>query len=154
VRDARAKELAGTLVIVDGDPAAFEIGAWSAAKKSLAVHLGGGDLRAAALYDNAKGFADEAAANAWKAAAANPRVQLLVRVPAKWPAKARGAAALGVEVVGWRVYTPCTGAIVLASPNSAAVAADKAACKVAKPAANVRPAPAAPSTGAPIDELK
>ena len=81
VRDARASELAGKLLLVDGDADAFSVGKYDRGKKSVALALhacircagiavdgrtwlvtGAGGSAPAALYDNARGFADEASA--------------------------------------------------------------------------------------------
>jgi len=142
VRQATLDAHAGALVLVDGEPEAFEIGAWSAAKKSLPLRLAacvrckpvdvdGKKLRvapakAAALYDAAKQFPDEPAAVAWAKLAKAHRVELLVKLPDKrWPA---AGGTLTVDVVGYRVIAACDGSILAASPPSQPVAPDKKAC--------------------------
>jgi hypothetical protein len=153
VRDARAAELAGQTLIVDGDADAFTVGKWDRAKKSVALSLRacircgglevegrtwpvtgtgpkleGGKLVTAALYDNARGFSDEASAKDWVATVEHPKVELVVKVPAHPLWQVEGKQGIGLEVVGYRVYKPCDGAIVLSSPASGPAPADKAAC--------------------------
>lgn len=149
VRDSRATELTGATLIVDADPAAFVVGGWSAQKKSVALTLkscirctgveidgkkyvvmGAGDSK---LYDNAKQFRDEAAATAFSKALANPRVELIVKVPAK--PKAAGKPTVTLDIIGYRVISPCDGSVVIASPKSGPAEADKKQCPaVPKPA--------------------
>jgi hypothetical protein len=158
VRDARAAELAGATLIVDADKDAFTVGAWSAQKKSLpltlascirctgvevdgktffvfaakegnaAPKLAGGKLQTGLLYDNAKQFADEAAAKAFATSLGNARVQLIVKVPAKPRIAVDGKSAIALDLVGYRVVSPCDGSVVLASPASGPVEADKKQC--------------------------
>jgi hypothetical protein len=170
VRDVRAAELAGATLYIDGELDAFDVGGWDAAKKSAPFSLSGcircagvdvdgktyylvatgapptwdgGKLRAAKIHDNAKTFADEAAAKAWAKTVANVRVQLLVKIPAKPKWQVQDKAGLAFDIVGYRVYTPCDGAIVAASPTSAAAPADKKQCAaVTVPAAE--PVPTGP----------
>jgi hypothetical protein len=149
VRDTRAAELAGATLLVDADKDAFDVGAWSAQKKSVALTLsacircagvdvdgktysvrGAGDAK---LYDNAKQFPDEAAAKAFTKAVANARVQLLVKVPAKPKAVVGGKPAIQLDVLGYRVFVPCDGSVVIASPKSATLDADKKQCAVIAP---------------------
>jgi len=144
VRQATLDAHAGALVLVDGEPDAFEIGAWNAAKKSLPLRLAacvrckpvdvdGKKLRVApaktaALYDNAKQFPDEPAAVAWAKLAKAHRVELLVKLPDKrWPL---AGGTLTVDVVGYRVIAVCDGSILAASPPSQPVTPDKKACAV------------------------
>jgi hypothetical protein len=92
VRDARAAELAGATLLVEGDKKAFA--------KTVA----------------------------------NARVQLLVKVPAKPKTQAGGKPAIALDVVGYRVIVPCDGSVVLASPASGPVDADKKQCAAPEPA--------------------
>ncbi len=144
VRDARAAELAGKLLVVDGDADAFSVGKYDRTKKSVVVSLracircagiavdgrtwlvnGSGT---APLYDNARGFADEASAKDWVAAVAHVKVELVVRIPAHPVSQAEGKQGVMLDIVGYRVFQPCDGAIVVSSPSSGAAPADKAAC--------------------------
>jgi hypothetical protein len=151
VRDARVAELSGATLLVDADRAALDVGAWSSQKKSVPLKLSscirctGVEVEgktyavvatkdgnpAAALYDNARQFPDEATAKAYVTSMANARVQLLVKVPAKPKTVVDGKPALALDVVGYRVFTPCDGSIVLASPQSGPAQADKKQCNAA-----------------------
>jgi hypothetical protein len=147
VRDARAAELAGATLLVEGDKKAFEVGAWSAQKKSVPITLAScvrcagvevdGKTYAVVatkdgkLHDNGKQFADEAAAKAFAKSVANARVQLLVKVPAKPKTTAGGKPAIALDIIGYRVVAPCDGSVVLASPASGPVEADKKQCAAA-----------------------
>jgi hypothetical protein len=143
VRDTRAAELAGATLLVDADKDAFDVGAWSAQKKSVALTLkscirctgvevdgktyvvvGSGDAK---LYDNAKQFADEAAAKAFTTAVANARVQLIVKVPAK-PKLAGAKPTVSLDIIGYRVISPCDGSVVIANPKSGPAEPDKKQC--------------------------
>lgn len=155
-RDKKAKQLIGASLLIDGDNDALQIGKWNAAKKSVSVSLmacvrcgnveldgkpwfvtgsgtpklDGNRLRAATLYDNAKSFADEAAAAAWTKAMANARFQLVVKVPDanRRSVSVGGRSGLAVDVIAWRVVNPCDGAIVISSVPSKPVEPDRQAC--------------------------
>jgi hypothetical protein len=156
VRDARAASLTGTTLRVEAEPSALAVAAWSQATKSVAVKLSsciacagitvegrtwfvtGGP---AALHDNAQQFPDEAAANRWISAAKHPRVELLVKVPDQRRWVVSGKDGVQLEIVGYRVVTPCTGDVLLARPAASKLAPDPRACPaVAKPATAVPPA--------------
>ncbi|MEO8701182.1 MAG: hypothetical protein ABI867_14120 [Kofleriaceae bacterium] len=157
VRDHKLKELAGATLLVDGDPAAFELGPWNAAKRSIAVtfaacvrcaaievegkpwHIVGttaaarlenGKLRAARLHDTARTFADEATAKQWTRGIRNVRVQLLVKLPAKPRTQVAGKDALQLEITAWRVMNPCDGSAVIAGGGVAggSMEPDQKAC--------------------------
>jgi len=172
VRDTRAAELAGATLLVDGDGDAFDVGAFDAKRKSLAlsltscircsgVELDGktwfiagagapptwgrdGKMKTQPLFDNSRAFSDESAAKAWQKAISNTRVQLLVKVPAKptWTIDGRNGVTL--DIVGYRVISPCDGTVVLATPPSAAAEADPLACRAVA---------AQPAQGASVDQL-
>src|SRR4029079_15652506 len=80
------------------------------------------------LYDNARRFADEATAKAYATSMASARVQLLVKIPAKPKTLVDRKPHLALDVVGYRVFTPCDGTIVFASPQSGPATADKKQC--------------------------
>jgi hypothetical protein len=153
IRDARAQVLTATPLLVDAEPGALELGAWNGATKSVAIKLSsciactgavidgrtwyvtgapprvvGGKLETAALFDNARPFADAAAATTWIAAFNDARVQLLVKVPEKRRWHVSGKDGLQLEILGYRVYSPCTGAVLLANPTASGVQPDKRAC--------------------------
>jgi hypothetical protein len=155
VRDVRAAELTKATLLIDADSDAFDVGAFSAAKKSVPVVLSscircggvdldgktwyvvgagtapafdGGKLKPPKLYDNARAFADEATAQAWAKAVSNVRVQMIVKIPAKPKWQVDGKNGLALEILGYRVYSACDGSIVGASPTSGPAEADKKQC--------------------------
>jgi hypothetical protein len=164
VRDRRVAELSGVTLLVEGDRAAVEVGAWSAQKKSVpltvasciqcsgievdgktwylvgtnptAPRLVRGKLVTALLHDNAQPIADEAAARAFAQRIQQARVQMLVKVPARPQIAIEGKPALALDIVGHRVISPCDGSIVQASHKSGPVEADRKQCApVTRPAA-------------------
>lgn len=169
VRDKRAKELVGALLLVDGDTSALELTKWSPQKRSLGITVSscircagvevegkkwlligagaaarfeGPRLRTHVLHDSTQMFKDDAAATAWTKSLEHARVQYVIKVPEKPKWSAAGKDGLAFEVVAFRVVAPCDGAIVAANPPSQPVAPDrdmKAACGGA-PVAN-DPAP-------------
>jgi hypothetical protein len=153
IRDKRAKALAGEILFVDAEPEAFAVGTWNAAKKSVSVtvtsciackglpidgktwyvtgsapHVEGGKVRAAAVYDNARQFPDEAAANAWIKSLENIRVQMLLEIPDKRRWQVSGKDGLLLDVIGYRVVAPCDGSVIVASPTSRPVPAERKGC--------------------------
>jgi hypothetical protein len=165
VRDARAAEITATTLLVDADADAFDTGSWSAAKKSLALtltecircagvevdgktwyltatatpHFDAGKLRTGMLHDNGLGFADEAAAKAWIGKVTGAKVQLLVKVPTKPRWSVDGKDGLAFDVIGYRVYVPCDGSIVLSKPSSAGtLSPDPKQCAATEPT-NAKP---------------
>jgi hypothetical protein len=142
VRDGRAAALRGKTLAIDGDPAAFVVGAWSEKTKTSRITLqpcirctpvdvaGVAWFLAAtgvapradtgpALHDGTRALPDETAAARWKAISF--RVEWLVELgaatqPRRW------------NVVGWRVIAACDGSIVIASPPSQPVAGDPKRC--------------------------
>jgi len=170
VRDTRVAQLAGATLLLDADKDAFDVGAWSAQKKSVAVTLSAcircsgveidgktyfvvtdkdltspkfdsGKFKTAPLADTAKQFPDEAAAKAYARSVSNARVQLLVKVPAKPITTIDGKPVVALDLVGYRVYAPCDGAVVVASPKSGPVEADKKQCAAVAPIAEVKEPP-------------
>lgn len=149
-RDASAKALAGRTLLLQLEPGTFEVGPWDGNKKSTPLTLRGcldcngvivdgkrwlvtaarpGKVAAGktggVLHQTARTFRDDAAAVAW-ATTVVPRLvaQALVRLPAGRPT----GGTLALELVGYRVYDPCDGLIVLAEPSAATVAKDPKAC--------------------------
>jgi hypothetical protein len=160
VRDRKARTLMGATLWIEGDSDALEIGKWSAAKKSVGVTLSacvrctgiaidgsswfvmgagnprleGSKLRAPVLYDNARQFPDEAAAQGWTKAMANARFQLLVKVPTDVTKRrfvTGGKDGLALEILAWRVVNPCDGSIVISSVPSGSAEPDKTKCTTA-----------------------
>lgn len=153
VRDARAKLELGAALLVDADPETFEVGAFSAAKKSLTLQLtsclrcagfsiegkpfhvtgaaarvDGGKVRTPLLYDNARQVPDEAAAKAYAESVKGARVQMVIKIADRKRWQVGGKDGLLVDVLAWRVVVPCTGAVLIANPPSGAVEADRKAC--------------------------
>ncbi len=153
LRDRSARELGGQTLLVDADNSALDLGAWDPARKSVAVALsscircegiasegktwfitGGapkleaGKLRGPPLYDTARQFATAETAAAWRKAVQHHKVELVVKVPAKPRWTFNGKDGIQLDVVGYRVLTPCNGTVVLANPPSQNAAPDKAAC--------------------------
>ncbi|HUS27731.1 MAG TPA: hypothetical protein VMZ53_04465 [Kofleriaceae bacterium] len=176
LRDAKAAELANATLLVDADKDAFSVGAWNAQKKSVPLALDAcirckgidvagktwfvvgtkdgiaapawksAKLVTGSLHDNARPFGDDASAKTWAKTATASNVQLLVKVGAKPKQSIENKNVLALEVLGYRVFSPCDGSVVAASPKSSAVElekADKQACA---------PAPATP-TGEAIESL-
>lgn len=173
VRDTRAAQLAGATLLVDGDADAFDVGAFDAKKKSVALSLsscircsgveidgktwylaGAGapptfagkdaKMKTQPLFDNARTFSDESAAKAWTKAIGNTKVQLLVKVPAKPAWTADGRSGLTLDIVGFRVVSPCDGTVVIANPPSGPAQPDKLACRAVA---------AEPAAGPAVDQL-
>lgn len=143
LRDTRQAQLANATVLVDGDKDAFTIGAWNPKTKSVplvvtgCVACGGVDLDGKKwfignakdkLHDNARTAADENAAKAFTKLATGARVQLIVKLAAKPKLVVDGKNVLGIEVVGYRVFNPCDGAIIVANPPSGKAEPNKKAC--------------------------
>ncbi|MEO6774667.1 MAG: hypothetical protein ABI467_16955 [Kofleriaceae bacterium] len=173
VRDARAKELAGGTWIVEADADSFDVGPWNAQKQSLALsldacvrctgveidgktwfvtgvvpgaspHFEAGRLRPGALLDNGRAFAARADAERWSRAVAKVRVEFVVKLAARPRWTESGNNGIALDVVAYRVYTPCDGAIIASSPPSSPVAADPAACPQGEPPPSVAEAEAGP----------
>ncbi|MBA3453886.1 MAG: hypothetical protein H0T42_12395 [Deltaproteobacteria bacterium] len=83
---------------------------------------------AALLYDNARQFADEAAAKAYGDSVKGSRVQMVIKIADRKRWQLAGKDGLLVDVLAWRVIVPCTGAVLIASPASGAVEPDRKAC--------------------------
>jgi hypothetical protein len=157
VREARAAAIAGQTFVVEGEPEAFTTGAWDAAKKSVAVKLAGcvrcggvavdgktwyvagpgprvegGKLHASYVTDTARVFPDEAAAKTWLHSIEKVRVQWIVKVADK-PRAVGGKELIPVDIVGYRVFVACNGAIVAASPTSNAAEPDRKSCTSGPP---------------------
>jgi hypothetical protein len=159
VRDARQKELSNGTWLVVSDADAFDVGTWNPTKKSLPITLDAcircagveldgktwyvtgvtatpprfesGKLRTGMLHDNARVFADEATASMWGRAVAKVKVEMVVKLAAKSRWSEGGKNGIALEVVAYRVFTPCDGTVILASPPSSPVEPNKKACTAA-----------------------
>ena len=87
-------------------------------------------VRGAVIDESARTFKDNAAAKAWRTQIVpRLRTELLIKVPTSSGAWTRdGKRGLNVEVVGFRVFDPCNGDIVAASPASGPAEKDRKAC--------------------------
>lgn len=153
LRDRTAAAHAGQTLLVPADGFALDLGAWDSARKSVPVTLTscircegvsvegktwfitggapkveGGKVRGAPLYDTARQFATPETAAAWLKAVKNHKVELVVKVPAKPRWSAGGKEGIQLDVLAYRVTTPCNGTVVLANPPSQNAAPDQAAC--------------------------
>lgn len=158
LRDTRAGQLANATVLVDADRESFVLGAWSPQKKSAPITLSScikcsgvqvdgqtwfvvgskegnaaprfeaGKLKVGMLHENARTFPDEASAKKFAAGATNAKVQLLVKVPPKAKWTDAGKQGLALDVIGYRVYSPCDGSVVVSSPKATGGEIDKKAC--------------------------
>jgi hypothetical protein len=95
------------------------------------ARLDGGKLRGGTLYDNAKPFADEAAAAAWLKTLVGARFELLVKAGKRSQIGGTGASmdAIAVDIVAWRIVNICDGSIVLSSVPSSGGDPDKVVCR-------------------------
>jgi hypothetical protein len=171
VRDARGKELAAGTWLVVADADAFDVGAWNPTKKFLPVSLdacircagvevdgktwmvtGGTGKRGTKLHDSGRAFADEATATLWSHAVAKVKVEMVVKAARRIAGENR----ISVDVVAYRVFTPCDGTVILSSPPSSPVEPDKKQCAPAKEQVSVAEAEAGPQieqlTASVIDE--
>ncbi len=158
LRDTRAAELKSATLLIDADQSAFTVGVWSAAKKSAPLVLTScircagievegkswfvagtreanqpprfqaGKQVAAILNESARQFSDAAAAKKYGEAVSAAKVQFVVRIPANpmWTDSSRQGFAF--DVVAYRVYSPCDGSVVVASPKASAGEIDRKAC--------------------------
>ena len=158
IKAARTKQVLGNTYLVEGDAKAFSVGAWDDKKKSVPLTLigcvscvsaldidgerryvvgdkgaptiGGGSVAGAEVHVTSKSFKSEAAAKKWIAGVVpRLRTQFLVKVPAKGkPWKKGEVSGYNVEIVGFRVYDPCDGDVVCASPASDGGVVEKKQC--------------------------
>lgn len=153
-RDARAAEVRGKSFVVDGDGTAFAMGAFKADTKSAPITLRGciacaepiGGLylvsskaapsfegataEAAAVHESARTFKDEAASKRWATRLPQLRTQFVVKIAAAaggmW--ERDGKKGLALDILAFRVFDPCDGGIVCASPPSGKGPADSKTC--------------------------
>ncbi len=175
-RDARAATLRDATLVIDGDAAAFSIGPWKADTKSVAVTLRGciacvapvgglyvvsskaapsfksGTAEAALVHETARAFKDEAAAKRWSARVQHMRTQFVVKISAAnggmWDRD--GKKGLAMDVLAFRVYDPCDGGIICASPPSGKAPTDSRACGEAVVEGEPKPAVDEPKDDGPV----
>lgn len=164
-RDGRLAEVKGATLVVDGDAAAFSIGEYKADTRAVAVTLRGciacvapvgglylvsskaapsfrdGTAEAAIVHETSRTFKDEAQARRWAARLPSMRAQFVVKLTVagggRW--ERDGKHGLAFDVLGFRVYDPCDGGIVCASPASGKAPADAKTCGEAVVEGEVKP---------------
>ena len=156
VRDARLARLRGQTFLVAADKEALALGAWDPATEQVTVALRGcvacsfaieaGGAKAfmasassAPIAQVPRPFSGASVAERWRAEVLpRLRTQLLFRIPeVKTRATGDGLAQLlAIDVVGYRVVDPCSGAVIAASPESQRVAAEPAICGKGEVVAN------------------
>ncbi|MEZ4401830.1 MAG: hypothetical protein R3B06_17510 [Kofleriaceae bacterium] len=153
VRDQRAAALRAGTWLVDAEAGAFSIGEWDPDAKAALIQLAGcvactkpvgglylvsnktapswnGDVAiAATIHQAVRAFPTKLAADKWRAVAADAHAQFVIRLlPAGGMFERDGHRGLAVEILGYRVYQRCDGAIVCASPAAQPVAVDASTC--------------------------
>jgi len=158
IRKARLSQIAASTYLVEGDAAALAVGVYDAAKQGLpitvnsclacaesidldgakrfvvgangAVAAEGLVVKGPQAHSGLRKFKTADAAAKWiEHAVPRLRTQFVVRVPAKVASWTKGKfAGFKVDVVGFRVYDPCNGKIVAASPKARSLRADKRYC--------------------------
>lgn len=186
VRDHRLAALRGGTWLVDAEPGAFTISPWDPDAKAMLLNLTGcvacakpvggvyvvsakappswtGDVATAVgVHQAARSFPNQGAADRWRAQAATARGQFVIKLAAAKGEQAGvvtgedGHRVLAVDILGFRVWQPCDGAIVCASPQAGAMPAEPAAC--GQIVEEVAPDPAAQTAALPAtlspDDLK
>lgn len=157
VRDARAAQIKQQTFVVEAEPSALYVGAWDAAKKSIALTVRGcvacapidvagkkvfivsnkaapvdvgSAMQAAVIHETARVFDDEKGAEAWRGAAVpRLRIELVFALPAGNPAWTRGdKSGLAVNVLAFRVVDPCDGGVVCSSGGASKIDPEKKTC--------------------------
>jgi hypothetical protein len=162
VRIARGGAAAGGTYVAAGDGLSFHVGEWDAQKGGLPltvygciacektvdiggagrylvtkgdVKVEGGAVRGPVIHRAVRKFKSEADAKKWKETVVpRLRTQFVFKVPARpteWTAE--GARGYAVDMVGFRVWDPCDGAMICSNPPSENEKADAAACKGGQP---------------------
>jgi hypothetical protein len=158
IKAARRAQVEGNTYLVNGDAKAFQVGEYDKKKKSVELKLlacvacvtaldvdgnrhyvvgnkgkanvSGGSVAGPQVHVTSKAFKTAALANKWKnKSVPRLRTQFLVKVPSKantW--KSGSVGGYQVEIVGFRVYDPCDGKVVCASPKSDKGVVDKKTC--------------------------
>jgi hypothetical protein len=156
VQQRRSKQIGGKTFLFTTDSSPLRVEAYNAKKKSAEISLtpclacseaieidgkklhvtgqgsvkvSGGAISAAPLHSTSQTFKDQAAFDKWKKEVL-PRMktEFVVKVDdaKKWSKS--GANGMAVEVVAYRSYDPCTGAVVACKPTSAKMSGDARAC--------------------------
>lgn len=148
VRDVVKARFDGQMLIVPGDASAFTVGDFDAKKKNAPIILKGciacvdpidvdgaklyitSDNRDKPVHQTSRTFKSEDATASWKATTV-PRLQVefVVSLPKTlktW--KDDKKTGVSLAVLGFRVYDPCDGGIICASPKSGKASINKGAC--------------------------
>lgn len=158
IKAARRAQVEGNTYLVDGDAKAFVVGDYDKKTKSVELKLlacvacvtaldvdgarhyvvgakgktevAGGSVAGPQIHVTSKAFKTAALANKWKNnSVPRLRTQFLVKIPAKANTWKQGSVGgYKVDVIGFRVYDPCDGKVVCASPQSDKGVVDKSSC--------------------------
>jgi len=158
LRDTRASQIKNATMIIDAERGSFTMGPWSQQKKSVPQSLSAciacdgvtvdgqtwyvigdkegmpaprfvdGKIKVGNLHENARTFRDEGVAKTFAAAAANAKIQLIVKVPMQPKWSDSGKQGIALDVLGYRVYSPCDGSVVCANPKGGPAGVDGRAC--------------------------
>jgi hypothetical protein len=173
LRDGRAAQLTNATLLVDADRDAFTIGAYSPQKKSAPLTLSaciacngitvdgqtwyvvgakegnaapkfkGAKLEVGLLNESSRTFVDAGTAQRFAASTKTAKVQLIVKVPPKATWSDAGKQGISLDVLGFRVYSPCDGSVVFSDPKASPGEIDKKACSAMTSAAAAGAASAA-----------
>jgi hypothetical protein len=115
---------------------------WFVVASGAPAHARGDIVAAGPLRSDARAFHDEAAAKAWARQVGNAHVEMIVKTPAhpKWTDAGPKAPINGIalDIVAWRVVSPCDGAVIASSLPSGPGPTDKTLCIPAPKAATVQ----------------
>ncbi|MBA3539351.1 MAG: hypothetical protein H0T79_06955 [Deltaproteobacteria bacterium] len=153
VRDSRLAELEGKPLLVEASPTLFTVSPWNSAKKSAQVTLSGclacegiaeggktwlvlataprvddGKLSAAPISDKALPFASDEERTKFAMAVHAVRVELVVELAKKPRWQLAGKDGISLDVLAYRVVSPCNGNVVLSAPASGSVPPNPKAC--------------------------
>lgn len=158
IRASRAAKTANKTYIVDGDAGAFWIGEYDAKNGGVAigvrgciacgeavdiggerrylvtskdVDIKGGALKGPEVHKAFRKFPDEASARKWmENVFPRLRTQFVFKIPERLTAwQEGGAKGFAVEMVAFRVYDPCDGAMICSNPPSDKEKEDRTMCK-------------------------
>ena len=156
VKEGRLEQLEGATFLVVGDGGALSIGAYNEKTKSASVSIApclaceqpinvdgeelyvvggskfavtGGKVNASAVKATTATWASQAKYDKYlQKVLPRLRSEFIVSVGKAKRWKKAGSVGVTVEVVGWRVYDPCKGKVIMSSPKSGDVSPDKRAC--------------------------
>lgn len=158
ISSARKRTITRKRFLVEADPTAFQADPYDPKKKSIAIgvrpclacikplRIAGADiyvmgdkartrtknggLKVATIYTSTRSFRSKKHADRWrKHVLPRLRTQFLVEIPNKpttW--RSAGMRGLKVNIIGFRVYDPCDGRIVCASPKASRERPNRRAC--------------------------